>query len=75
MTVKLLDKTEDITAAYVLKGQSLREIADANGVSSGSVRAVLKKNGVTLRSRGRRPSNPVSTQVENGELVGVVTGE
>jgi DNA-directed RNA polymerase specialized sigma24 family protein len=61
MSAKLLDKTEDIVNAYVLKNQSLREIADFYSVSSGSIRSVLKKAGVNLRKRGRRPSGVVTT--------------
>lgn len=61
MSVKLFDKTEEIINSYVLKNQSLREIADSYNVSSGSVRSVLKKAGVTLRKRGRRPSGNVAT--------------
>lgn len=64
MSAKLLDKTEDIVNAYVLKSQSLREIADFYSVSSGSIRSVLKKAGVTLRARGRRPSGTVVTATE-----------
>jgi len=61
MSAKLLDKTEDIVNAYVLKSQSLREIADFYSVSSGSIRSVLKKAGVSLRKRGRRPSGVITT--------------
>ena len=60
MSAKLLDQTENIVNAYVLKNQSLREIADFYSVSSGSIRSVLKKAGVTLRKRGRRPSGTVT---------------
>ena len=60
MSAKLLDKTEDIVNAYVLKSQSLREIADFYSVSSGSIRSVLKKAGVTLRKRGRRAGGSVT---------------
>lgn len=59
MSAKLFDKTDEIVSAYVLKGQSLREIADFFSVSSGSIRTVLKKSSVTLRKRGRKPSNAV----------------
>lgn len=62
MSVKLFDQTEEIINAYVLKSQSLREIADFYNVSSGSIRSVLKKAGVTLRKRGRRPSGNVATE-------------
>ena len=61
MSVKLLDKADEIVSAYVLKGQSLREIADFYSVSSGSIRSVLKKAGVSLRKRGRRPSGVITT--------------
>jgi DNA-directed RNA polymerase specialized sigma24 family protein len=59
MSGKLIDKQEEIVSAYVLQGKSLREIADSHGVSSGSVRTVLKKQGVTLRKRGRRTTQTV----------------
>jgi len=67
MSAKLLDKTDEIVTAYVLQSKSLREIADSFSVSSGSIRTVLKKNGVTLRKRGRRPSGTVVT-VESTEV-------
>lgn len=64
MSGKLVGNTDAIVSAYALQGKSLREIADTFGVSSGSVRTVLKKQGVTLRKRGRRPSGPVTAAVE-----------
>ena len=71
MSAKLLDKTEDIVNAYVLKSQSLREIADFYSVSSGSIRSVLKKAGVNLRPRGRRPSGTVTTATTTDNTVSV----
>ena len=59
MATKLVEHAEAIVAAYVLQGKSLREIADNYGVSSGSVRSVLKKNGAVLRSRGRKAGKVV----------------
>ena len=66
MSAKLMGKTEEIVSMYVLKSQSLREIADSFGVSSGSIRTVLKKADVVLRKRGRRPTGNTtgSTVVE-----------
>lgn len=54
MATKLVEHTEEIVAAYVLEGKSLRAIADTYGVSSGSVRSALKKSGTVLRPRGRK---------------------
>jgi len=76
MSAKLLGNKEEIVTAYVIQGQSLREIADFYSVSSGSIRSVLKKADVTLRKRGRRPSGTVTTDapvaITTTETVGFV---
>lgn len=71
MSAKLFEKREEIVTAYVLQGQSLREIADFYSVSSGSIRSVLKKADVTLRKRGRRPSGVVTATVTATDTVSV----
>ena len=53
------------------EGQSLRQLAAASGRSYGFVQGALKEAGVTLRTRGRRPSSPTATS-DAGEAVGAV---
>lgn len=50
---KLSMEAPIITEAYN-NGATLRSLAQQFGVSSGTIRTLLKRTGVTLRNKGRR---------------------
>lgn len=54
---KLQAETPQIAASYVNLGLTIRELAEIHAVSPGTIRNILKREGVVLRKRGRRPKN------------------
>lgn len=50
---KLTKEAPLVIHAYQ-QGKDLRSVAQAFGVSAGTVRNILKRHGVPLRSRGRK---------------------
>lgn len=51
--LKLSNQTPEIVEAYK-NNMSLRDIANLHGVSTGTVRNLLVREGVALRQRGRK---------------------
>jgi DNA-directed RNA polymerase specialized sigma24 family protein len=53
---KLQAEEEQIGLSY-RSGLTIRELAGFHGVSPGTIRNILRRNGEDLRKRGRRPKD------------------
>jgi lambda repressor-like predicted transcriptional regulator len=54
---KLEAQKTPIALTYSNLGWTIRQLASFHNVSPGTIRNVLKREGVVLRNRGRRPNS------------------
>lgn len=59
-------KTQALIVEAYTANKSLREIAALTGLSHESIRQILAKQGVTIRSRGRAKAEPAPTEPTDG---------
>lgn len=64
---KLTKEVPLILEAY-RNNQTLRQIADFHGVSHGTIRNILDREGVPLRGRGRRRKPRKNAALDNAAL-------
>ena len=61
MRVRKLVREAPILLEAYANGATLRDLAGQFGVSSGTVRTVLKREGAVMRSKGRKRSKTAET--------------